>query len=61
VVDEVLLTKGEKVATLNRWRQAVPEESSALGGMRIHGVSSECARLLEQIEAARGMPSADGN
>lgn len=61
VVEEALLTKGEKIATLNRWRQAVLEELSASGeGMRTHGVSSRRAQLLEQIEDARGLLSADG-
>jgi hypothetical protein len=54
IVVEKLLTKGEKVATLKRWRQSILEELSASGeGMRTHGVSSERARLLEQIETAR--------
>ena len=61
VVEEVLLTKGEKIATLNRWRQAILGELSASGeGMRTYGVPSERARLLEQIEDARGRLSADG-
>jgi hypothetical protein len=42
IVDEVLMTRGEKLATLSRWRQTVLEELSASGeGMRTHGVSSE--------------------
>ena len=61
VVEEVLLTKGEKIATLNRWRQTVLEELSASGeGMRTYGVFCERARLLERIEDARGILSADG-
>ena len=51
IVEEVLMTRGEKLATLTRWRQTVLEELSASGeGMRTHGVS--CVRL-EEIERAR--------
>ena len=54
IVEERLFTKGEKIATLNRWRQSLLEELSAAGeGMRTHGVTSDRARLLEQIEAAK--------
>jgi hypothetical protein len=54
IVGERLLTKGEKVATLNRWRQSLLDELSAAGeGMRTHGISSERARLLQQVEEAR--------
>ena len=55
---ERLFTKGEKIATLNRWRQSLLEELDASGeGMRTHGVSVERARLLEQVEAARSQLS----
>ena len=54
IVDEVLMTRGEKLATLTRWRQTVLEELGAPGeGMRTHGVSSERIRLLEEIELAK--------
>lgn len=54
IVEEKLLTKGEKIATLNRWRQSILEELSASGeGMRTQGVSGERAALLEQIEQAK--------
>ena len=54
IVEEKLFTKGEKIATLNRWRQSLLEELSAAGeGMRTYGVTSDRARLLEQIEAAK--------
>ena len=64
IVDEVLMTRGEKIATLTRWRQTVLEELSASGeGMRTHGVSSDRVRLLEEIEQARaalaGAPGGD--
>jgi hypothetical protein len=54
IVDEKLLTRGEKIATLNRWRQTIIEELGASGeGMRTHGVSSDRSHLLGQIELAR--------
>ena len=54
IVGERLFTRGEKIATLNRWRQSILEELRASGeGMRTHGLSFRRARLLEQIEAAR--------
>jgi hypothetical protein len=54
IVEEKLFTKGEKIATLNRWRRSLLEELSATGeGMRTYGVASDRARLLEQIEAAK--------
>lgn len=46
IVDERLFTRGEKIATLNRWRQAILEELSAMGEARR-------ARLLGEIEEAR--------
>ena len=58
IVDEVLISRGEKLATLTRWRQTILEELSASGeGMRTHGVSSERVRLLEEIEQARAQLS----
>ena len=54
IVEEVVMTRGEKLATLTRWRQTVLEELSASGeGMRTQGVSSARIRLLEEIELAR--------
>jgi len=46
IVDERLFTRGEKLATLNRWRQAILEELIALG-------EGKRARLLGEIEEAR--------
>ena len=43
IVDERLFTRGEKVATLNRWRQ------TALGA----SVSVDSHRLLELIDEAK--------
>ena len=42
IVSETLFTKGEKLGTLNRWRQA-----------RTYGVTPERARVLGQIEEAK--------
>ena len=44
IVDERLFTRGEKVATLNRWRQ------TALGA----SVSVDTHRLLQLIDEAKG-------
>jgi hypothetical protein len=58
IVGEKLFTKGEKIATLNRWRQSLLKELDAGSeGMRTHGISAERARLLEQVEAARNQLS----
>jgi hypothetical protein len=46
IVEERLFTRGEKIATLNRWRQAILAELVALGEARR-------ARLLGEIEEAR--------
>ena len=46
IVEERLFTRGEKIATLNRWRQAIIAELAAMGEVRR-------ARLLCEIEEAR--------
>ena len=46
VVEERLFTRGEKIATLDRWQSAVVSELSALGEERR-------ARLLIEIVEAR--------
>jgi hypothetical protein len=54
IVAEPLLTRGEKLATLDRWRLMVSEELNASGeGMRTQGYSAEQVRTLERIEEAR--------
>ena len=54
IVPEPLLTRGEKLATLERWRLLVTEELSASGeGMRTQGYSDEQVRTLDLIEQAR--------
>jgi hypothetical protein len=51
IVSETNLTRGEKLATLDRWRQAILEELVAQGEVKR-------ARLLGQIEEARTRLSA---
>jgi hypothetical protein len=54
IVNEVLLTKGEKLATLERWRMSVLDELKASDeGMATRGYSRAHLTLLEAIEAAK--------
>ena len=46
IVDETMFTRGEKIATLDRWRQSILVELMAAGEVRR-------ARLLGEIEEAR--------
>ncbi|HEY7084202.1 MAG TPA: hypothetical protein VH519_05240 [Hyphomicrobiaceae bacterium] len=46
IVNEQLFTRGEKLATLNRWRLSILEELIALG-------EGKRARLLDEIDEAR--------
>jgi hypothetical protein len=56
IVSEPLLTRGEKLATLERWRQTVFEQLKASGeGMRTQGYSAEQVKTLELIEQAKEM------
>jgi hypothetical protein len=53
LVDEVMLTRGEKLATLERWRSHVLQELAAASeGMKTHGVGRQ-AQILDDIETAR--------
>lgn len=53
LVDEVMLTRGEKLATLERWRLNVLQELAAASeGMATRGVSRQ-AQILDEIESAR--------
>jgi hypothetical protein len=54
VVKEVMFTRGEKIATLDRWRQAILHELVAAGEVKR-------ARLLAEIEEARSRLSAYTN
>ena len=54
IVDTVMLTRGEKIATLERWRLEILRQLDAANeGMRTYGRSSKHAKLLDEIEAAR--------
>jgi hypothetical protein len=54
LLDEVLLTYGEKLATLERWRLSVLSELSATSeGMATRGASESLLELLEEIEEAK--------
>lgn len=46
IVEELRFTRGEKIATLNRWRSSILDELSASG-------LGERARILCEIEEAR--------
>jgi hypothetical protein len=52
IVEEQLFTRGEKIATLNRWRSSILAELAASG-------LSERARILCEIEEARYRLSSD--
>jgi len=54
IVNEILLTKGEKLATLNRWRLSILGELDASNeGMATLGYASEQLTVLEAIEQAK--------
>jgi hypothetical protein len=54
IVETVMLTRGEKIATLERWRLEILRQLDAANeGMRTHGRSSKHAKLLDEIESAR--------
>jgi hypothetical protein len=53
IVNEILLTKGEKLATLNQWRLSILGELDASNeGMTTLGYASEQLTVLEAIEQA---------
>jgi hypothetical protein len=53
VVDEVMLTRGEKIATLERWRQSIFQELNAASeGMQTRGTSSAQSKTLQDIDEA---------
>lgn len=54
ILDEQLLTKGEKLATLERWRQSILEELRATSeGMPTDGDSAELTGVLDEIEDSK--------
>ncbi|MEQ1647172.1 MAG: hypothetical protein ABL898_01185 [Hyphomicrobiaceae bacterium] len=53
IVDEILLTRGEKIATLERWRSGILQQLAAADdGMRTVGMSVRHADTLADIELA---------
>lgn len=53
IVDEILLTRGEKIATLERWRTGILQQLAAADdGMRTVGMSARHADTLADIEKA---------
>lgn len=53
IVQEPLLTRGEKIATLNRWRQQIIEELSAGDeGMPTRRTSGRHHDLMQSIDGA---------
>jgi hypothetical protein len=54
IVNEVLLTKGEKLATLERWRLSILGQLDASNeGMATRGYSSRQLMMLEAIGEAK--------
>jgi hypothetical protein len=54
LAEHSMLTRGEKIATLERWRVKVLHELAAAGeGMHTRGVSSRHVDLLADIDNAR--------
>ena len=54
ILDEQLLTRGEKLATLERWRQNILGQLRATSeGMPPDGNSAERTGVLDEIEEAR--------
>lgn len=54
IVAEMMLTRGEKLATLDRWRTMILQEMAAAAeGMRTHGFTGSHVRELDEIEKAR--------
>jgi len=53
LVAEPMMTRGEKIATLNRWRQQITDELAAADdGMPTRRTSGQHHRLLEEITDA---------
>jgi hypothetical protein len=54
ILDAQLLTKGEKLATLERWRQTILEQLRATSeGMPADGTSGGRTAVLDEIEEAK--------
>lgn len=53
LINEIMMTRGEKIATLERWRTSVLQALAAADdGMRTAGLSVEHADTLAHIEEA---------
>ena len=53
IVSEVMLTRGEKIGALERWRVDILHEMTAAGeGMRGSGPQGRLALLLREVDAA---------
>ena len=53
LVEEVMLTRGEKLGALERWRRDVLQEMTATGeGMSADLPTDRLARLMREIDAA---------
>ena len=62
IVEARLLTRGEKLATLERWRKTVLSEVDAANeGMPTYRASARYLALLENIEQARKSLTAVAN
>jgi len=60
IITEIMLTKGEKLATLERWRLSILDELSASNeGMATPSSSSKQFAVLEMIEAAKASVKKD--
>ena len=56
IVHEILLTRGEKIATLKRWRADIVAQLQAGGeGMCTNRTSARHSELLTQVEKALAM------
>jgi hypothetical protein len=52
IVDEKLLTRGEKLGTLDRWRQSILAQQAGYGAEQRRGLGAS-SQLLGQIEEAK--------
>ena len=54
LVADVMLTRGEKIATLDRWRTMILEELAAANeGMHTRGATGLQTQVLDDIEKVR--------
>jgi hypothetical protein len=54
IIETVMLTRGEKIATLERWRLDILRQLDAANeGMRTYGRTAKDTAVLNEIEAAR--------